>query len=202
MGWDQAALDRLPETVTGQRSTVWWGMIILLVTEASIFLYLLSGYYNLRYHNAPSPWPLGGIPKPDLIVPSINTLILLSSSIPMEWGLASISRGNQRGLKLGLALAFALGALFLIIQAWDVAQMGISVSTNAYTSIFLTTTAFHGLHLFVALIINGVIQVLAWLRYFNGSRYVGVQAATLYWHFVDGVWIAVFFTLHVSPYVL
>lgn len=174
-------------------------MVMLMVTEASLFAYFLTAYFTLRFRA--DVWPPAGIPMPELVLPAINTGILLLSSVPMYWADHSIRHGNQGRMRLGLGLSFLLGVTFLAIQVWKALQWPFTPATNAYASVFIGLTAFHGAHVVAGLVMNAVTQLLAWLGYFNEHRRLGVQVTGLYWHFVDAVWIVVFLTIHVSPYI-
>jgi heme/copper-type cytochrome/quinol oxidase subunit 3 len=190
--------DQLPTELSGERSTGWWGMIVLIANEATLFASLLASYFYLRF-NSPV-WPLDGIKRPELILPVIASVILLSSSVFMQIGEAGIRRNSQGRLKFGFAVAFILAAIFLGIQVFEYARSEFTPQTNVYGSLFFTITGIHGMHVLGGMLLNAVIQVRAYLGHFNAKRFQGVENATLYWHFVDVVWIAVFLSLYISPY--
>jgi heme/copper-type cytochrome/quinol oxidase subunit 3 len=190
----------LPIEVAGERAVGWWGMVLLITTEGALFACLLFSYFYLRVSSA--AWPPGGIEPPELALPLVGTAVLLSSSAPMWYAERSIRRGGQGGLVLGLALSFALGATFLGIQVFEYARAPFTPSTNAYGSLFFTITGLHGLHVLVGLIVSAVVQLRAWLGHFSARRYLAVQNAALYWHFVDAVWLFVFASLYLSPHLL
>ncbi len=193
----QPEIFRLPTSTSGPRSTIWWGMLLLIATEATLFANIITAYFTSRFR---SPvWPPEGIPMPDLLVPGIGALILLASSLPMQWASSGIAHGHQGRLKLGLGLSFLLGVLFVGIQGYTALQWPFTIQTNAYASAFITLTAFHGAHVVVGLVMNAVAQLLAWLGYFSAQRHMGVQATAMYWHFVNAILIVVFATLHLSP---
>jgi len=188
----------LPSDLAGPRSTGWWGMILLIANEAALFGALLTGYFYLRF-SAPA-WPLGGLEPPSLLLPAINTVLLVSSSLVFAWGEHGLTHGHGGRLRLGLAIAFALGAAFLAIQLFEYSRETFTPQTNAYASLFYAITGLHGLHVLAGLIMLGVIQVRAWLGHFNPQHYLGVQAASMYWHFVDVVWLFVFTIVYLSPH--
>ena len=192
--------DALPVYVSGERATGWWGMVLFVATEATIFGCLLASYFYLRV-SAPT-WPLGGIHLPELTLPIPMTIVLVGSSVPMWWAESGIRHGNSGRLRLGLAIAFVLATAFLIMQGIEYSRKEFSVATNAYASLFYLITGLHGMHVLVALAMNVVVQVRAWLGHFDQRRHLAVQNLALYWHFVDGVWILIFAALYISPYVL
>jgi heme/copper-type cytochrome/quinol oxidase subunit 3 len=176
--------------------TGWWGMVVLIMTEAMIFAGLLGSYFFVR---AISPeWPLGGIEPPELRRISLFTVVLLGSSVPVFWAEAAIRRGDQRRLRLGLLLSFLLGVSFMVNLVFEYEELHFGVRDNAYASLYYAITGLHGLHVFVGLLINLVVQVKAWQGKFTASRHLTVEIFGLYWHFVDVVWIFVFSSLYVS----
>ncbi len=192
----------LPHHSEGPRSFGWWGMVWLIATEATLFAALIATYFFLRFRAGPV-WPPDGIEKPTVELPLIMTAILLSSSIPVHWAEAGIRKGKQARLKLGLALGFLLGAVFVAITfgvEWPEKLGEFTPRTNAYGSLFFTITGFHGLHVLVGLALNAWTQVRAWRGAFDERRHVTVQNFVMYWHFVDVVWIFVFSTIYLSPH--
>ena len=184
----------------GIRPPIWWGMLFLLLIESVVFAALISSYFYLR--SAAEVWPLGDIERPELLLPSINTLILLASSIPVYFADQGIRKGNQARLRIGLIVGFILGATFLVLKYIEYSSLDYNWATNAYGSIVWTIVGFHSAHVFSLLLKTMVIGTLAFQGYFNEERHVGVQVNGLYWHFVVAVWIPLFATLYLSPYVL
>lgn len=192
---------QLPQHTSGAQSFSWWGMILLIATEATLFAALIATYFYLRFKSGPA-WPPGGIEKPELGLPSIMTAILLSSSLPVHFADSGIRKGNTALLKGGLALGFLLGAAFLGLTwgvEWPETLHHFTPRTNVYGSLYFTITGFHGLHVVVGLIISLWVQVRAWRGAFSAERHVSVQVFSMYWHFVDVVWIFVLATVYLSP---
>ena len=106
-------------------STAWWGMVVLIATEATIFIGLLSAYFFTR---ATSPdWPQGGIEAPELPRILVFTVVLLASSLPLFWGEAAIRRGRVGRLRVALFLSFVLGLAFLANQALEYSDLKFDV---------------------------------------------------------------------------
>ncbi len=197
-----AGEEELPEHVSGTRAYGWWGMVWLIATEATLFATLIASYFYLRFRSGPI-WPPDEIPKPELHLPLIMSVILLSSSIPVHFAETGIKKGNQKKLKVGLALGWLLGAIFLGITwavEWPEKLHEFTPTTNAYGSLFFTLTGFHGSHVLVGLLIGLWTQVRAWKGAFDEERHLTVENFALYWHFVDVVWIFVLITIYVSPH--
>jgi heme/copper-type cytochrome/quinol oxidase subunit 3 len=176
----------------------WWGMVVLIATEATIFLGLLSSYFFLQASS--KTWPQGGIEPPKLLEISIFTALLLGSTIPVVWAEKAIERGRVGHMRVALLIAWLMGAAFFAHQIWEFAHLDFGISDNAYASIFLVTTGLHGLHVLAGLMISAVVQLKAGLGEFDADRHLTVDVFALYWHFVDVVWVFVFTSLYLSPH--
>ncbi|HEY4378436.1 MAG TPA: cytochrome c oxidase subunit 3 [Acidimicrobiales bacterium] len=178
------------------RSIAWWGIVLVIATEATIFFALLSAYFFIR---AGSPtWPQGHLEKPALGHISVFTVVLLASSAPLFWGERAIRRGDLGRLRIALAVSFVLGLAFLANQVKDYQDLTFGARDNAYASLFYLITGLHGLHVLVGLCMNGVVQAKAWTRRVSAEHHIVVTVFSLYWHFVDVVWIFVFSSLFLS----
>ena len=180
----------------GERSINWWGMIFFIASEALIFANFIASYLYLEIRNG--NWQV----TTELTYPLINTAILLASSIPARFAGAAIVKGNQRNLKIGLFFTALMGAIFLGGQAYEYTGLfgrHFTPSANISGSSFFMLTGFHGLHVTVGVLFL-VICLLRSLRGdFTAKNHFAVQAAEMYWHFVDGVWVVVFSLVYLLP---
>ena len=181
------------------REPGWWGMLLFITTEAAVFLVLLAAYFYVRVHSTHG-WPPPGAEKPKLLWPVIMTGLLMLSSIPAYWAERSAKQGRQGWLRLSLAATFLLGAAFLSLQAWEYSDSltRMSPHDSAYASLFFTITSVHGAHVAGGLVVLIWTFVMALAGKFTPERNLAVQNVSLYWHFVHGVWLAVFASLYLS----
>ena len=183
----------------GGRGTAWWGMAVLIMTEATIFASLLASYFYLQA--ASKEWPLDGIEAPPLEKISLMTVVLLGSSGPMFWAEHGIRKGKQGQLKAGLIMVIVMGlSFFSFLALYEYPELTFGIKDNAYASIFYTTTSLHGAHVVGGLIMLGVVLIKAFQGKFSAERHVTVQVVGMYWHFVDAVWIFVFSSLYLSAH--
>ncbi len=184
------------------------GTIIWLASEVMFFAALFAMYFSLR-GAAPELWA-EGTEQLNVVFATINTLILVASSVACQFGVFAAERLQSRrtgwapsqwGLVEWFFLSYALGALFVAGQVFEYATLiseGLSISTNAYGSIFFLATGFHGLH-----VTGGLIAFLLIIgRAYSAKRFTHRHATSAivvsyYWHFVDVVWIALFFVIYV-----
>jgi len=194
--------ERLPAVASGPDAFGWWGMWGLIATEALLFASLIASYFYLRFQ-AGRVWPPAGIPRPELVLPFVMSIILWSSSIPVHVADRAIRRGNQRLLRLGLFSGFLLGAVFLGLQLgveYPRALDQFRPTQGAYGSLFFTLTGFHGFHVIVGLLFSLWAQLRAWQGAFDEHRHLTVQNFAMYWHFVDVVWVLILSTVYLSPH--
>jgi len=187
----------LPINARGQGVSGWFAAWGLVLTEAALFAYLLFSYaYSGLY--APGAWPPGGPPELRLAAP--NTLILLASSVALWWGERGIRRGRVRPLLIGGSAAFVLGAVFAGVQLLEWHNKPFTYATSLYSALFFTVTGFHLAHVVVGLAVLAMLVLWGGLGYFDATRHAAVSIGALYWHFVDAVWLVVFATLYLTPY--
>lgn len=184
------------------RSMEWWGMILFITSEALIFANFIAAYLYLEIRNWNNfAWQLPS----DITYPIINTIILICSSIPAHIAGRGIARGNQRQLKLGLFFAILMGAIFLGGQIYEYSGLfgtfNFTPSKDIFGSAFFTLTGFHGLHVTVGAIFLLICLIRAMRGDFTAKKHFAVQAAEMYWHFVDIVWIIVFSLIYLAPLV-
>jgi cytochrome c oxidase subunit III len=189
---------RLPVGAINTRASGWWAMIFTVFTEASLFAYLLFSYYYLAVQpHLPGTFPEGG--QPDLKLALPNTIILIASSVAVAWAQFGIEHGSKWRLTLGLGLGALLGLVFLVIQYFEWKEKSFPLSSTPYSSLYFVITGFHMAHVVVGV---AMLATLTWWSsrgYFNRVRYAPIHIGALYWHFVDVVWIAVFFTFYLTP---
>jgi cytochrome c oxidase subunit 3 len=189
----------LPVGARGRNSVGWWGMVCLIATEASLFAYLLFSYYYVAVQRGPA-WAPDAHPTMKLAGP--NTLILLLSSVAVWWGEDGAKKGH-RGRQLGgLGIGILLGVAFLVVQVFEWKAKTYSLTSGSYGSLYFTVTGFHMAHVIVGLLMLIAVWIWSALGLFNPRRHLPVSISSIYWHFVDVVWLAVFFSFYLSPYLM
>jgi cytochrome c oxidase subunit 3 len=175
------------------------GTIIWLASELMFFAALFAMYFTLRAVN-PEMWAaetkLLNIP-----FASLNTTVLVLSSVTCQLGVFAAERGEVKVLRRWFIITFLMGSFFVAGQVTEYVALvheGLTLSTNAYGSAFYITTGFHGLH-----VIGGLIAFLLVLattyatKRFTHDQATRAIVASYYWHFVDVVWIALFFMIYI-----
>lgn len=178
----------------------WWGMIFFIASEALIFANLIAAYLYLEIRKG--SWTLPSGDHLDVVYPAFNTIILLSSSIPAILARRGIAKGNRRQLLLGLLGAMILGSIFLGGQIYEYTNLfaqNFNPQYQTFGSAFFTLTGFHGLHVTIGIIFLLIVFIRSLRGDFTPKKYFGIEAAEMYWHFVDLVWVFVFSTVYLLP---
>lgn len=188
---------RIPVGSISRRANGWFGVMALIATEGSLFGFLLFSYYYLAVQHGPD-WLPSSLPAFRLALP--NTILLLASSFVAWRGERAVRRGAPSLLAaLWLAGAAVMGAIFVFVQTREWASKTFTITTSSYGSLYYTITGFHMAHVVVGIAVLLALALWSALGYFDRGRSAQVNIGVIYWHFVDAVWLAVFFTLYVTP---
>jgi heme/copper-type cytochrome/quinol oxidase subunit 3 len=165
------------------------GMVVFLASEAFLFGSLFFSYFYFKI-NSPV-WPPAGV-RLDIGLALINTAILLSSSA-VVWLASRLARlGNRAGLAAALGSAAFMGAVFLGITVWEWTHESFLPWASAYGAIFYTMTGFHALHVLGGTLLMLALSLRARRGLFSAQNHLAVEVGSLYWHYVDFIWILVF----------
>ncbi|MET9272842.1 heme-copper oxidase subunit III [Kribbella sp. NPDC003557] len=193
------------------------GTIVWLSSELMFFAALFAAYFTIRSVTtaaaAPGTETLWQVMTERLDVPfaSVNTLILVASSFTCQFGVFAAEHGrvgrtgsllNLRswGMREWFILTYMMGAIFVAGQVTEytaLVQEGLTISSNAYGSVFYLATGFHALHVTGGLIAFVFVLARTYMaRKFTHEQAVSAIVVSYYWHFVDVVWIALFATIY------
>ena len=171
------------------------GFIIFLCSESVIFLAFFSGYALLK--TSALNWLPNGVEGLEWRMPLINTVVLVSSSGTIALAEHFKNRENMALFRGFWLMSMAMGAYFLYGQAveWSGLQFGFTSGTFGGT--FYLLTGFHGLHVATGILLMGLMLIKSFIPgNYNGGEQ-GVQATSLFWHFVDVIWIILFLLIYV-----
>jgi cytochrome c oxidase subunit 3 len=196
----------MPHDERGGISNVVLGMLLFITSEVMFFAGLFAAYFNVRA-NAPQWPPLNpetGEAFHLAILPLVGpaTVLLILSSFTCQFAVWAIRRNDRTAFVRNIAVTFVIGVVFLIMQAIDYALLaseGITLSAGTFGTTYFTLTGFHGAHVFGGAIMLGVVLYRGMAGQFSARHHDAVEAASLYWHFVDVVWILLFSLLYLLP---
>lgn len=171
------------------------GFIIFLCSESVIFLAFFSGYAVLRL--AAIDWLPAGVDGLEWRLPLINTVVLVSSSFTMVAAEHFKDKGKIWLFRGFWLLTMAMGAYFLYGQAVEWSGLPFGFTSGTFGGTFYLLTGFHGLHVLTGILLMGLMLAKSFVpgNYAGGEE--GVKATSLFWHFVDVIWILLFVLLYV-----
>lgn len=172
-------------------------MLGVITTESALFGYLLFSYFYIAAQPHTGLFP----PEPPHLTLALpNTIILLLSSGTVWFGERGAKEGRTRVELLGISATLALGIIFVVVQIFEWKNKMSSLHSSAYGSLYFTTTGFHMVHVAIGLLMLAAVLVWCLRGYFGPHRHAYVSIAAIYWHFIDAVWLCVFFTYYLLPY--
>jgi cytochrome c oxidase subunit 3 len=174
------------------------GTIIWLSSELMFFAALFAMFFSIRA----ADYNLWREHFPELNLPYalVFTVILVLSSVTCQLGVFAAEKGDVFGLRRWFALTFVMGLVFVLGQANEYRTLvgeGIKINSDGYGSMFYLTTGFHGLHVTGGLIAFIFFMIRTTMGRFTPAQATSAIVVSYYWHFVDIVWIALFFMIYI-----
>jgi cytochrome c oxidase subunit III len=191
------------------------GMLLFICSEVMFFSGLFAAYFSVRASAVQWPPVVAGNPADPASVAAaaeltesfnlhaepwfgaILTVILVLSSVTCQVAVWAIRRDDRTGFIRAMGVTLVLGIVFLIGQMYDYSTLGFGLGDTAFGTTFYTLTGFHGAHVFGGAVMISVVLYRGLAGQFSARHHDAVEATSLYWHFVDVVWIALFATLYI-----
>ncbi|MBC1261353.1 heme-copper oxidase subunit III [Synechococcus sp. BSF8S] len=171
-----------------------FGLATFLVADGMTFAGFFAAYLTFR---AVNPLPADAIYELELILPTINTVLLVLSSFTFHRAAKELRHDQLGPCRLWLLITAGLGLAFLAGQMVEYFSLPFGLTDNLYASTFYALTGFHGLHVSLGAL---MILIVWWQARtpgrFTADHHFGVEAAELYWHFVDGIWLVLYGILY------
>ncbi len=172
-----------------------FGFIIFLMSESVIFLSFFVGY--IVYKTSVTDWLPAGMDGLEIRDPFINTVVLVSSSFVIYIAERFLHRENLWGFRAFWLLTMAMGSFFLYGQAVEWMSLPFGFTSGVFGGTFYLLTGFHGLHVLTGVLLQGIMLSRSFIpNNYQGGEY-GVAATSLFWHFVDVIWIILFVLIYV-----
>jgi heme/copper-type cytochrome/quinol oxidase subunit 3 len=181
------------------RPVGWWGMLLLVATEATLFATLVASYFYLRFNNV--TWPPVGIEKPRVLLPCIVTAVLVAASAPMAAAGRAVAAGRIGVARVCVTAALVLGAAFsagqflLLRDDWGAFRP----AGSAYASIYYTLEGLLLAHVGAGLLLLGFVLLQLSRGSYRAERRAGFGVSSLYVYFVSVTAVVVLLTAYLSP---
>jgi len=172
-----------------------FGFVVFLLSESVIFLSFFIGY--IAYKLTTPNWLPPGVSGLEIKEPAINTVILVSSSFVIYLAERALGRHHLMRFRLFLLATMAMGTYFLLGQATEWSHLSFGFTSGVFGGMFYLLTGFHGLHVFTGILLQMIIFARSFIPGNYNSSHFGVNATSLFWHFVDVIWIILFVLLYI-----
>jgi len=190
----------LTEGTADSRALIWWGNLGMLAIEGTMFAMAMATYLYLRSTNL--DWPPSTVPKQDLTMPTINTVMLLLSCIAAFVIDRASIRKNMRAIRIGHIASIAAGLAFLYIQfALIVPNLGYKWSDHAYGSVVWVIIGMHTMHMVAATGETALLFIYGLFKPVVKKILLDYRCTAVYWYFVALVWVPFYFVIFIEPWI-
>lgn len=186
-----------PRLVPSSKAPIWWGILGLILIEATVVVSFIATYFYLLIMNA--QWPPAGVGSSELFFPTLSLGLLLASCGTMWWAGRVIRKDRKVQFLTGIFASVFLASAVLVLRWQQFQNFEFRWDAHAYGSIVWTINGFHFIHVVSAAIGTAVVGILGLMKFFNPQRQIGVIVDTLYWYFVAIAWIPFYIVLYWVP---
>ena len=172
-----------------------FGFVVFLLSESVIFLSFFAGY--IVYKTTSLDWLPTGVTGLEIKEPAINTVVLVSSSFVIYIAEKFLHKNNLWGFRAFWLLTIAMGSYFLYGQAVEWSGLPFGFGDGVFGGTFYLLTGFHGLHVLTGVLLQSIMLGRSFLPNNYAKGEFGVQSTSLFWHFVDVIWIILFILIYV-----
>jgi cytochrome c oxidase subunit 3 len=165
------------------------GMVLFVASEAMFFAAFFGAYFTIRANS--TIWPPKGIHL-KIDIASILTVILVTSSVVLQFGIRAIRTSDPRRAMTWLGVTIALGVAFLALQLYDYSELGFGIKDGTFGTLFYVMTGLHMAHVFGGVVFLSLVLWQGLSGLLSRTRYEPLEAGAIYWHFVDVVWLCLF----------
>ena len=196
----------LPRAVEDHRSPIWWGNLLLLCIETTMFGLLVATYFYLRMNF--DQWPpvrsATGLyqTNPDLGFATANLVVLLISVAPMAIVDLACLRHNLRAVQIAMTAMVVLGLITIALRFYEFSGLKFRWDENAYGSIVWTTLGTHLLHLITGTCENFIMMLWAWVRGVDTKHERDIRVGAVYWYWIVGIWVPLYAIIYFGPRIL
>ncbi len=175
------------------------GIYCLIVAESAIFIIFVVAYIYYMGKSLSGPTP-----KQVLDLPIVATVCLLSSSFTVHHGVSELRKNKPNSATVWVGITALLGFVFLCFTAYEwydlIVHKGLTLQTNLFGTTFYSLVGLHATHVLVGLIMLGLVTVVGLRGKLETHHSERLETLSLYWHFVDAVWVVVFTVVYLSVY--
>ena len=186
----------LRDSAFGHKGLIWWGTTGFMVIEGSMFVLAFIVYFYLRLRE--SSWPPIQ-PNPDLLVPTINLVLMLVSCVPGQLAKWAAEQCDIQGVRRWLLVLTLLATATVILRVFEYPGLNCRWDDNAYGSIVWVLLSLHTMHLATDTVDSYVLLALAHRKPATRKRFVDFAENSMYWYFIVVSFVPVYLTVYWAP---
>lgn len=190
----------LPRVIFGHRSLLWWGTLGFMVIEGFTLALMVASYFYLRTNEF--AWPPGRTRPPELLIPTINTILLVLVIVPMYLAGKAAKRFDRRGVALWLVVATALTLVVNVLRWWELLALNVRWDAHAYASAAWGVVVLHTTLIVVDFFETGTIAALFLSGRAMRKHYPDAADAAFYQYFISLIWVPLYLIIYWGPRVL
>lgn len=194
---DVSALTTVP---FGHRSLLWWGTVGFMLIEGFTLLLMVASYFYLRTDEF--SWPPGRTPDPELLIPTLNTVLLLLVIVPMRWVDRAARRMDRAGVARGLVIATALSVVVAVLRWWELMALNVKWDAHAYASAAWGVVVLHSTLVFVDVFETGTLAAMFLMGKAKRKHYPDAVDASDYQYFLSLAWVPAYLVVYWGPRLL
>lgn len=186
-----------PTEAIGTKSPIWWGQSLMMVIESTILAMLIASYAYVRSNFA--VWPPQGTPMPDVVIPTIEVVVLLLSCVPLHLSDKASKEGKRLTVVMGFLGNMFLAAVFLGLRWFELVHLPLKWTTNIYGSFIWIIIGLHTMHAIADFVQTTVVLSIILMHRVGRKQIHGIEVDGLYWYWIVGMWIPLWFLVYVYP---
>jgi len=187
----------LPTHAFGHRSLTWWGIVAFFLIEGTAFALAIAVYFYLM--NQDQAWPPPPFLPPDLLAGTLFTVVMLLSEIPNTIAKKAAESEELKPVRRMLIAASVIGAVLLVIRAFEFASLNVLWYQNAYGSAVWLLLVLHTTHIATDWVDTVVLTALMHTKHVSGRKFVDCAENSVYWRFVWLVWLPMYALIYWLP---
>jgi cytochrome c oxidase subunit 3 len=198
-------VSKLPSTLFDYHEPIWWGNLLLLFIETTMFGILVAVYFSVRMNLSPFPppqvdhFPINYHPVPDLLIPTINLAVLLLSLIPGIWVDLSARKKKEGAIKIGLIITLAFNIAAIILRFYEFNSLHFRWDDNAYGSVTWTILGVHLLHIITLGCEDVFLLVWTFAKSIDEKHCLDLTVTAVYWYWIVGIWGFLYALVYLGP---
>lgn len=200
-------ISNLPKHGFDTHAPIWWGNLLLLMIETTMFGILVASYFYISQNFNIFPLPRSESPvlynsNPTLLIPTINLILLIVSCVPMYLTDRSARLGDKGSTRIGLLLCILLGLGSIVLRWFEFSSLRFRWYENAYGSAVWFLLGMHYLHLIVLTFEVIFLALWVFFRPFDEKHRIDITVTAVYWYWVAGIWIPLYAILYFGPRII